>query len=121
MLKQRFVYIISKRQADTNQLYTAYSIPVTLLQTDDGNEKSFKFNGKICGSWIAADDGFLLFITFRGGGNENLPKFLHVFEPTGDNHFKLLDATDEIYKAFPDAEPHRNTDVVQLLRIPDFA
>ena len=100
MLKQRFVYIISKRQANTNQLYTAFSIPVTLLQTDDG---------------------FLLFVTFRGGGNENLPKFLHVFEPTGDNHFKLLDATDEIYKAFPDAEPHRNTDVVQLLRIPDFA
>ena len=100
MLKQRFVYIISKRQANTNQLYTAFSIPVTLLQTDDGNEKSFKFDGKVCGSWIAADDGYLLFITFRGGGDENLPKFLHVC---------------------PDAVHHRNTDVVQLLRIPDFA
>ena len=121
MLKQRFVYIISKRQANTNQLYTAFSIPVTLLQTDDGNEKSFKFDGKVCGSWIAADDGFLLFITFRGGGNENLPKFLHVFERTGDNHFRLLDVTDEIYKKNPHVEHHRNTDVVQLLRIPDFA
>ena len=83
-------------------------------------KKKMKFNGKICGSWIATDDQFLLLIKFRGDGNEDLTKYLHVFHPTGDDHYKLLDASHEIYKEFPDDEPHHNRDMVQLVRIPDF-
>jgi len=108
-------------QADTNQLYTAYSTSDTLLQTDEGKDKLFKFNGQICGSWIAANDLPLLCITFRGGGSDNLPQVLHVFEKINDHHWKLLPITDEIYQAFPNAEHHRNKDRVELIRIPESA
>jgi len=69
--QQQFLYVISKMQADTNQLYTAYSTSATLLQTDEGKYKLFKFNGQICSSWIAANDLPLLCITFRGGGSHD--------------------------------------------------
>ena len=39
MLKQRFVYVISKIQANTGLLYTAHTVPVTLVQDEDVQEK----------------------------------------------------------------------------------
>ena len=46
MLKQRFAYVISKIQANTGLLYTAHTVPVTLLQDEDGQEKKNEIQRK---------------------------------------------------------------------------
>ena len=124
LLKQRFTYVISKKKKETNQLYTSFATDATLLQTDEGKDKQFKFNDQICGSWIGVADSPYLCITFRGGGNsDNQPKVLHVFEQINEYNYELLPITDKVYdevsQAFPNAVQHYNTDRVELIRIFD--